>query len=72
MANIYRKGSKVSWKWGSRIAQGIIKEIYYTKVEKEIKGGKIKRNASAQNSAYYIEEEKKDAHVLKLKFELSD
>lgn len=70
MTNIYKKGSKVSWKWSSGVAHGIIKEIYNLEVEKEIKGSKIKRNASEQNPAYYIEEEGKDAHVLKLKSEL--
>lgn len=72
MTNIYRKASKVSWKWGNGVAHGIIKEIYHSEVEKEIKGSKIKRNASKQNPAYYIQEEGKDAHVLKLKSELSD
>lgn len=70
MTNIYRKGSKVSWKWGSGAAQGTIVEIHHADIEKEIKGSKIKRHGTEENPAYYIKEDNKDAHVLKLKSEL--
>ena len=70
MTTAYKKGSKVSWKWGSGKADGIIEEIYHTSVEKEIKGSLIKRNGSKENPAYYISEIGATAHVLKLKSEL--
>ncbi len=70
MTKIYKKGSKVSWKWGAGKAEGVIEEIYHTQVEKKIKGSIIKRNGSEENPAYYISELGKDAYVLKLESEL--
>ncbi len=66
----YRKGSKVSWKWGKGVAHGVIWEVHHEDIEKEIKGSKIKRHGSKDNPAYFIKEDDKDAHVLKLKSEL--
>ena len=71
MANGYKKGSKVSWKWGNGTAFSTIIEVYHEDVEKEIKGSKIKRHGSEENPAYYIKEDDKDAHILKLKSELA-
>ena len=70
MTETYKKGSKVSWKWGNGKAEGKIEEIYHNSVEKKIKNSLIKRNGSEENPAYYISEIGKDAHVLKLKSEL--
>ena len=70
MTETYKKGSKVSWKWGNGKAEGKIEEIYHASVEKLIKNSLIKRNGSEENPAYYISEIDKDAHVLKLKSEL--
>lgn len=71
MTKSYNKGSKVSWKWGSGVAHGTIIEIFHEDIEKVIKGSKITRHATKDNPAYYIKEEDKDAHVLKLKSELA-
>ena len=69
---ILKKGSKVSWQWGSGVADGVIEEVYSTEIEKTIKGKKIKRKATDDNPAYYIKEVDKDAHVLKLRSELQE
>ncbi len=63
-------GSAVNWKWGRGIISGKIEEIFHESVEKKIKGKNIKRNGSKEDPAYFIKEDKKDAHVLKLKSEL--
>jgi hypothetical protein len=59
MSNIYKKGSKVFWKWGRGGIARIIEEVYLEPVEKKIKNTAIKRKASKDNPAYYIKEEKK-------------
>ena len=70
MTAVYKKGSKVSWKWGNGKADGVIEEVYHAPIEKKIKGSVIKRNGSKENPAYYISETGVDAHVLKLQSEL--
>ncbi len=70
MTNVYKKGSKVSWKWAGNKVEGMIQEVYHDSVEKKIKGSIIKRNGTKENPAYYISEMGKDAHVLKLGSEL--
>lgn len=34
----YGKGAKVFWKWGRGKVKGIVKEVYFYTIEKEIKG----------------------------------
>lgn len=68
----YGKGAKVFWKWGRGKVKGIVKEVYFYTIEKEIKGNRIKRKASAENPAYFIKEDNKDKYVLKLHSELID
>jgi len=53
------------------VADVVICEVHHEDVEKEINGSKIKRHGSKDNPAYFIKEDDKDAHVLKLKSELA-
>lgn len=69
---ILKKGSKVSWQWGSGEASGVIEEVYLEEITKTIKGKSIKRQATKENPAYYIKENDKNAHVLKLRSELQN
>jgi hypothetical protein len=68
MAN-YRKGTKVSWKWGNNTAEGKVAEVHTDRVEKTIKGKKQTRNGSDDNPAYLLEQED-GTQVLKLGSEL--
>ncbi|MCZ7940106.1 DUF2945 domain-containing protein [Agrobacterium salinitolerans] len=65
----YRKGTKVRWKWGNGTGKGKIVEIFTEDVEKTISGSKIKRKASKDEPAYFIEQND-GAKVLKSKSEL--
>lgn len=65
-----RKGSKVTWKWGSSTAEGKVAEIHREKVTRQIKGEKITRDGSKDDPAYLIEQED-GGKVLKLKSEVS-
>lgn len=53
-----KKGDTVHWNWGKSEAEGKIVAEHDKPVEKEIKGSKIKRNASADEPAYEIKQEK--------------
>lgn len=64
-----RKGSKVTWKWGSSTAEGKVAEIHREKVTRQIKGEKISRDGSKDDPAYLIEQED-GGKVLKLKSEV--
>lgn len=64
-----RKGSKVTWKWGSSTAEGKVAEIHREKVTRQIKGEKITRDGSEDDPAYLIEQED-GGKVLKLKSEV--
>lgn len=64
-----RKGSKVTWKWGSSTAEGKVAEIHREKVTRQIKGEKITRDGSKDDPAYLIEQED-GGKVLKLKSEV--
>ena len=65
----FRKGSKVSWKWGAHTAEGKIVERFTEKVTRTIKGSEVTREASRKEPAYLIEQEDGDK-VLKSKSEL--
>lgn len=65
-----RKGSKVTWKWGSGTASGKIVERFTKPVSRTIKGSEVKRDASADEPAYLIEQDDGDK-VLKSKSELT-
>jgi hypothetical protein len=64
-----RKGSKVTWKWGSSTAEGKVAEVHREKVTRQIKGEKITRDGSKDDPAYLIEQED-GGKVLKLRSEV--
>lgn len=53
----YRKGAEVSWKWGRGKATGKVKEAFTSRVERQIAGKRIARDADAENPAYLVEQE---------------
>ena len=65
----FRKGSKVSWSWGSGTATGTVQERFTEKITRTIKGNEVTRNATEDDPAYLIEQEDGD-QVLKSKSEL--
>lgn len=65
-----RKGSKVSWAWGSAHAQGIVKEFYTRKISKTIKGEKVIRHGKKDNKALLIKQPN-GTQVLKLESEIN-
>jgi hypothetical protein len=65
-----RKGTNVTWKWGSGIAKGKVVETFTEKVTKTIKGTKVTRNVENSDKALYIKQEDGD-HVLKSESEVS-
>ena len=66
----FHEGSCVSWRWGGGTAYGTVREIFRDDVERSIKGQPIKRNASAEEPAYLIEQDDGDV-VLKSHSELT-
>ena len=66
-----RKGSEVSWKWGSSTASGTVTETHHDKVTRTTKGSEITRNGSDEDPAYVIEQDD-GTTVLKLKSELQE
>lgn len=64
-----RKGTEVSWKWGSGTAKGKVIETFSEETTKTIKGSKITRKGEQGNKALYIEQEDGDK-VLKLESEV--
>ena len=65
-----RKGTQVSWKYGTGTATGKIEETYKESVSRKIKGAEITRNGTPENPAYLIVQENGDK-VLKLKSEVT-
>lgn len=65
-----RKGTQVSWKYGTGTATGKIEETYKESVSRKIKGSEITRNGTPDNPAYLIVQENGDK-VLKLKSEVT-
>tara|TARA_R110002020_G_scaffold25263_15_gene82458 strand:- start:5210 stop:5422 length:213 start_codon:yes stop_codon:yes gene_type:complete len=65
-----RKGSKVTWKWGSGEAEGKVIETFSEEITKTIKGNKITRKGEDGNKALYIEQTDGDK-VLKLESEVN-
>ena len=70
MSNSYRKGSKVSWSWGSGTATGKVEERFDRRVQRTLKGAKVVKNGTADNPAYLIEQDN-STKVLKRGSELS-
>ncbi|VXC86372.1 DUF2945 domain-containing protein [Sphingomonas sp. AX6] len=70
MSNSYRKGSNVSWNWGSGTATGKVEERFDRRVQRTLKGAKVVKNGTADNPAYLIEQDD-GMKVLKRGSELS-
>ena len=68
-ATSFQAGQKVAWNWGSGRGEGKIVERFERDVERTIKSSTIKRNGSADDPAYLIEQDDGD-RVLKLRSEL--
>ena len=66
---MFRKGSKVSWKYGTGTATGKIEEVHKETVSRKIKGSDITRHGTADNPAYLIVQDDGDK-VLKLQSEV--
>ncbi|SMB91175.1 conserved hypothetical protein [Hymenobacter roseosalivarius DSM 11622] len=65
-----RKGTTVTWKYGTGTASGKIEEVHKESITKKIKGSDITRNGTADNPAFVIVQENGDK-VVKLQSEVS-
>ena len=64
-----RKGTKVSWKYGTGTATGKIEEVFKESVTRKLKGHAITRHGTVENPAFLIQQPNGD-RVLKLKSEV--
>ncbi|AYA37003.1 DUF2945 domain-containing protein [Hymenobacter oligotrophus] len=64
-----RKGTRVSWKYGTGSAVGKIEQSFKEPVTRTIKGADITRHGTPDNPAFLIVQENGD-RVLKLKSEV--
>ncbi|TXD82009.1 hypothetical protein ESY86_18935 [Subsaximicrobium wynnwilliamsii] len=64
-----KKGTEVTWKWGSGTAKGKVQQTYTEKVTKTIKGTEVTRNGEKNDKALYIQQEDGD-YVLKSESEV--
>ncbi len=64
-----RKGSKVSWKYGTGTATGKIESVHKEPIVRTIKGSEIHRNGSADDPALVIVQDNGDK-VIKLQSEV--
>lgn len=64
-----RKGTSVSWKYGTGTATGKIESVHKEPVTRTIKGAEIHRNGSADDPAFVIVQDNGN-RVLKLKSEV--
>ncbi|MDB2606151.1 DUF2945 domain-containing protein [Zobellia sp.] len=64
-----RKGTEVTWKWGSGTATGKVENTYEKSITRRIEGNEITRNGSKDNKALYIKQED-GSDVLKLESEV--
>lgn len=64
-----RKGTTVTWKYGTGTATGKIEEVHKESITKKIKGSDITRNGTADNPAFVIVQENGDK-VVKLQSEV--
>lgn len=52
-----REGSRVTWHWGSGIAEGKVAEVFERRVSRTIKGKRITRNGTAKDPAVLVEQD---------------
>ena len=64
-----RKGTKVSWKYGTGTATGKIESIHKESITRKLKGSDITRNGSTEDPALVIVQDNGDK-VLKLQSEV--
>ena len=57
MANDFRKGQTVYWRWGANQAEGKVAERFDRRVQRTIKGTKVVKVGTADNPAYLVEQE---------------
>lgn len=55
--NAFRKGAKVTWKWGAGTAHGTVAERFERRVSRTIEGKRITRAGTADNPAYLVTQE---------------
>ncbi|RZK16107.1 MAG: DUF2945 domain-containing protein [Hymenobacter sp.] len=65
-----RKGTQVTWKYGTGTATGKIESVHKEHVSRKIKGHDITRNGSADDPALVIVQDNGDK-VLKLQSEVT-
>jgi hypothetical protein len=64
-----RKGTTVSWKYGTGTATGKIESVHKEHISRKIKGSEITRNGTAEDPALVIVQDNGDK-VLKLQSEV--
>ncbi len=69
MADHFRSGSKVKWKWNDGWGEGEVTERFTEKVTRTLDGSEVTREASEDEPAYLIEQSDGD-QVLKSKSEI--
>ncbi len=65
-----RKGTTVSWKYGTGTATGKIEETHRESVTRKLKGSDITRHGTPENPAFVIVQDNGD-RVIKLQSELT-
>lgn len=66
----FKIGAKIEWKWLGSVIDGVVEEIFFEPVVKEIKGKQIRRNGSPEKPAYLVRSEAGNV-ALKLETEVS-
>ncbi len=64
-----RKGTRVTWEWGSGTAEGTVESSHAEDITRTIKGSKITRNGSSDDPALVIKQDD-GTTVLKLRSEV--
>ena len=52
-----RKGTRVTWNWGSGEGEGKVAEVHHDRVTRKIAGAEVTRNATRKEPAYLIEQD---------------
>lgn len=66
----FKVGAKVEWRWYGGVIDGVVEEVYFESVTREIKGKKITRHGSPEKPAYLVRSEAGNI-ALKLETELA-